>query len=110
MTLLTQPPKITPAQARANRVLALPRTVFTRLLRSWEEGLDAVWSAPDPAAVLAAMGPQAGELFARSAQLRTFLEQQEPGCTNIPAAAKIKPVTTNPDGSVTLSAPRAVSS
>jgi hypothetical protein len=101
-TLLTPPAKITPAQARANRALALPRIMFNRLLRSWAEGLDAVWSAPDPSAVLAAMGPQAGELFTRSAQLRAFLEQQQPGSTNIPQAAKIRAVTVNADGTVTL--------
>jgi hypothetical protein len=103
-TLLTPPTKITPTQARANRALALPRIMFNRLLRSWTSGLDLVWSAPDPAAVLAAMGPQAGELFARSAQLRAFLEQQQPGSTNIPQVAKIKPVTVNQDGTVTVAA------
>jgi hypothetical protein len=76
--------------------------MFNRLLRSWSDGLDAVWSAPDPGAVLAAMGTEAGELFARSAQLRAFLEQQMPGSTNIPQAAKVKPVTLNADGTVTL--------
>jgi hypothetical protein len=101
-TLLTPPAKITPTQARANRALALPRIMFNRLLRSWAEGLDAVWGAPDPSAVLTAMGPQAGELFARSAQLRAFLEQQQPGSTNIPQAAKIQAVTVNGDGTVTL--------
>jgi len=101
-TLLNPPPKLTPAQARANRALALPRIIFTRLLNSWAQGLDSVWSAPDPAAVLTAIGPQAAELFTRSAQLRAFLEQQQPGSTSIPQAAKIKPVTLNPDGTVTL--------
>jgi hypothetical protein len=76
--------------------------MFTRLLASWQEGLDAVWSAPSPADVIAAMGTQAGELFTRSAQLRAFLESQQPGSTNIPAAAKIKPCTINADGTVTL--------
>lgn len=101
-TLLNPPTKITPTQARANRALALPRVMFNRLLRSWAEGLDAVWGAPDPGAVLAAMGTQAGELFARSAQLRAFLEQQQAGSTNIPQAAKVKEVTVNGDGTVRL--------
>ncbi len=107
MTLLTPPAKPTTAQARAQRALALPRAIFNRLLRSWAEGLDTVWAAPDPAAVLSAMGTQAGELFTRSAQLRAFLEGQQPGCTAIPQAAKIKPFTIHPDGTVTLAAPAA---
>jgi hypothetical protein len=102
MSLLTPPAKPNATQARAARALALPRTIFNRLLKSWAEGVDAVWSAPAPADVLAAMGTQAGELFTRSAQLRAFLESQQPGCTNIPQAARIKPVTINPDGTVTL--------
>jgi hypothetical protein len=76
--------------------------MFNRLLRSWAEGLDAVWGAPDPGAVLAAMGTQAGELFARSAELRAFLEAQQAGSTNIPQAGKIKEVTVKEDGTVML--------
>jgi hypothetical protein len=103
-TNLLNPPKLTIAQCRAKRALALPLMMYKRLLRSWAEGLDAVWSAPNPADVLAAMGTQAGELFTRSAQLRAFLESQQPGCTAIPQAAKIKPVTMHEDGTVTLTA------
>jgi hypothetical protein len=102
MSLLTLPDKPTLAQARAVRVLALPRLMFNRLLRSWSEGLDAVWSAPNPADVLAALGPQAGELFTRSEQLRAFLESQQPGSTAIPSTARIKPYAIHPDGTVTL--------
>jgi len=51
------------------------------------------------------MGSQAGELFTRSAQLRAFLETQQPGSTNIPQATKIKPITINADGTVTLTPP-----
>jgi len=100
--LLTPPAKPTDAQARAAKALALPRVVFNRLLQSWASGLDLVWSAQKPGDVLAAMGPQAAELFTRSSQLRAFLESQQPGSTTIPQAAKIKPVTLHPDGTVTL--------
>jgi hypothetical protein len=102
--LLTPPVKPTDAQLRATRALALPRTVFNRLLQSWAQGLDLVWSAPKPADVLAAMGTSAGEAFTRSSQLRAFLEAQSPGSTTIPQATKIKPYTINPDGTVTLTA------
>ena len=101
-TLLSTPVKPTIAHCRAARALALPRVMFNRLLKSWAEGLDAVWSAPNPADVLAAMGTQAGELFTRSTQLRAFLEAQQPGSTKIPQAAKIRPVTVHGDGTVTL--------
>jgi len=100
--LLTPPAKPTDAQSRATRALALPRAMFTRLLQSWAQGLDLVWSAPKPADVLAAMGPSAGEAFTRSAQLRAFLEAQNPGSTAIPQAAKIKPYTIHADGTVTV--------
>jgi hypothetical protein len=99
--LLTPPAKPTDAQARATRALAMPRQVFNRLLQSWAQGVDLVWSAPKPADVIAAMGTSAGEAFTRSAQLRAFLEAQSPGCTNtLPQAAKIKPYTINADGTV----------
>jgi hypothetical protein len=101
---LLNPAKLTIAQCRAKRALALPLMMHKRLLRSWAEGLDAVWSSSDPASVIAAMGTQAGELFTRSAQVREFLESQLPGSSAIPQAAKIKPVTIHPDGTVTLAA------
>ena len=101
--LLTSPAKPTDAQSRANRALALPRAMFTRLLQSWVQGLDLVWSAAKPADVIAAMGASAGEAFTRSAQLRAFLEQQSPGCTaTLPQVAKIKPYTIHADGTVTV--------
>jgi hypothetical protein len=105
MSLLDTPAVIPPAQARANRAIALPRLVFDRLLRSWAAGLDLVWNPPSnvtSAEVLAALGTNAAELFNRSAALRAFLESQKPGSTNIPAAKRIKPVTISPDGSATL--------
>jgi len=104
MPLLDNPP-LTQAQIRANRVLALPRRSFSRLLRDWAAGLDLVWNPKAPtteAQVLAALGTGAAELFQRSAALRAFLEAQKPGCTNIPAANRIKPVIVNPDGTVEL--------
>ena len=104
-TLLDPPAAISPAQLRAIRALALPRAVLNRLLQSWASGLDLVWNPPaqtTTAQILAALGPEAAELFTRSAALRAFLEAQKPGCTNIPSAARVKPVTLNADGTVTL--------
>jgi hypothetical protein len=101
--LLTEPTKPTDAETRAARALGLPRAMFSRLLRDWTHGLDLVWGAANPAEVLAAMGTSAGEAFTRSAQLRAFLEQQQPGCTvKLPQVAKIKPYTINADGTVTI--------
>jgi hypothetical protein len=105
MSLLTLPTPPTPAQARAARALALPRIIFTRLLRDWRDGIKTVWAAPTPADVITALGPSAAELFTRSAQLRAFLEAQQPGCTQIPhtpEAALIQPHTIHPDGTVTI--------
>jgi hypothetical protein len=104
-TLLDTPAKLSPAQRRANRALALPRIILSRLVQSWANGLDQIWNPPaptTPALVLAGLGSQAAELFQRSAALAAFLESQKPGCTAIPAAARAKPVTINADGTVTL--------
>jgi len=104
-TLLDTPAPLSVAQRRANAVLALPRVMLKRMLQGWTNGLDQVWNPPaptTPAQVIAALGTNAAEVFQRSAALRTFLESQKAGCTNLPAAARIKPVTINPDGSATL--------
>ncbi len=105
MNLLDTPAPLAPAQVRANRAAAMPRRILNSLLKQWGQGLDLVWSPPPnttTAEILAALGPSAGELFARSAALRAFLESQKQGCTNIPQAGRIKPTTTNADGTVTL--------
>lgn len=102
MSLLDSPTPLSPAQTRANRARALPRTILHRLLRTWGDGLDLIWNTPNPAEVLAALGTNAGELFRRSAELRAFLESQKAGCTNIPQSARIKATVINPDGTVTL--------
>ena len=105
MSLLDSPVVVTPAQQRASRALALPRAILNRLLQSWGNGLDLVWnpgSGITPAEVVAALGPNAGEVFRRSEALRGFLEGQRPGCTNIPQASRIKAYTINADGTVTV--------
>ena len=110
MSLLDSPAPLTQAQARATRALAIPRAILTRDLQTWADGLDLIWNPPvstTTAAILAALGPNAAELFTRSAALRAFLESQKPGCTAIPQAARIKPVTINPDGTVALAPPPA---
>ena len=104
-TLLDPPAAANPAQLRATRALALPRSMLNRLLRSWNAGLDLIWNPPAPtttAQVLAALGGQGAALFTRSAALRAFLEAQKPGCTATASAARIKAVTLNADGTVTL--------
>lgn len=102
MSLLDPPPAQTPAQVSAQRALQIPARLLNQLLRSWNEGLDLIWKQPAPADVLAALGTKGAELFQRSAALRAFLESQKPGCTATPSAARIKPVTMNADGTLTL--------
>jgi hypothetical protein len=85
--------------------MALPRAMLNRLLQAWGNGLDLIWNPPGnvtTAEILAALGTNGGELFARSAALRAFLEQQKPGCTNIPHAGRVRAVTVNGDGTVVL--------
>jgi hypothetical protein len=105
MSLLDTPAAPSAAQSRANRALQMPRIILAENLRSWARSLDLVWNPPAPATpaqVLAQLGTNGAELFQRSAALAAFLESQKPGCTAIPQAARIKPVTINADGSVTL--------
>ena len=107
MSLLDTPTPVSPAQQRANRAIALPRSILNRLLQQWSRGLDLIWNPPagvTTAQILAALGTEGAELFNRSAALRAFLETQKPGCTATAHAARIRPVNINADGTVTLQA------
>jgi hypothetical protein len=99
---LLDPPTVTRAQSNAQSALRIPARLFNQILQTWSRGLDLIWGAPAPADVLAALGASGVELFQRSAALQAFLESQKPGCTNIPSAARVKPVNLNADGTVTL--------
>jgi hypothetical protein len=94
----------TRAQSCAKRAVQIPLQMLNQMLRQWNNGLDLIWNQPSPADVLAAIGTNGVELFQRSAALAAFLESQKPGCTNTPQAARIKAVTLNADGTVTLAA------
>jgi hypothetical protein len=53
--------------------------------------------------VLAALGPNAGNVLNYASQLGAALDQRAPGTTaSIPITAQIKPYVKNPDGTVTV--------
>jgi len=54
----------TPAQATARQVLRTPGQTADVILGQLQDGMDRLWGAPDPQAVLDAMGTKAGKVFA----------------------------------------------
>ena len=80
----------------------VPRHQFEVLFRAWQQGIEALWGANAPTAlILAELGTDAGELFQLCAATTAFLEQLKPGCT-AETVALIRPFTIAQDGSVTL--------
>lgn len=92
---------------------ASPRRMTEQLLRQWEQAFDLMWSDKDgvtPAQRLAALGPDAAELFAANAALIGFICQLLKGRDDALAAklagktAAIPPHTVHKDGTITLDA------
>lgn len=87
--------------SKANGLIQAPRTLFDTLLKSWENGVAAIWDDPNPSDILAALGTHGVELFQLSSKTAEFLESLQPGCT-AGSMAKVKDITANPDGSIQL--------
>ena len=101
---LLTPSAINPAQAAVNQLTTLPVREFNQLLQAWTEGVNLIWKNPRGAApqeVLSLLGTKAGPLLDLSAKTAAYLESLKPGCT-ASAAANIKAVTVNTDGTVTV--------
>ena len=79
-----------------------------QLIQSWNHGWDLIWSAEDPAAVLAELGTDAGEIFQLNEDLLTYLNttlagRKQNDLDAINAKVSAKPATTvAPDGTVTI--------
>ena len=95
----------TPDTVRVNQkaagILQAGNAMFFAMLGQWQSGISTVWDDPNPQGVISALGTQAAAVFTRAAQLQAFLESQVPGCTAA-TVAKIRPVTLNQDGTVTV--------
>lgn len=98
-----------PAQATARQVLRAPGQTADVILGQLSDGMDRLWGAPDPQAVLDAMGTRAGQVFAINTQfaqmVATLLTQQ--GDTARLARlqailARIPAHTVHEDGTVTI--------
>jgi len=64
---------------RASRVINIANRSTEQMIRSVNQGLDTIWNAPDPAAVLTALGTDAGAAFALNTATIAFLVEQLSG-------------------------------
>jgi hypothetical protein len=104
----TQPNPLTPAQRSAKQVKRATSQMAYQLIQSWNHGWDLIWSSEDPAAILAELGTDAGEIFQLNEDILAYFnttlagrKQDELDAINAKVAAK--PATTvAPDGSVTI--------
>ena len=101
-------PVLTPAQRSARQVGRATSQMAYQLIQSWNHGWDLIWSSEDPAAVLAELGTDAGEIFQLNEDLVTYFnttlvgrKQDELDAINAKVAAK-PATTTAADGSVTI--------
>ena len=103
-----QAPQFTEAERTARQVKRATSQMAYQLIQSWNHGWDLIWSSSDPAAILAELGTDAGEIFQLNEDIIVYLNttlagrrQDELDAINAKVAAK--PVTTTAaDGSVTI--------
>jgi hypothetical protein len=107
-SLLTEQAE-TPAQRVARELLIAPAQTRDALINQLDDASQRLWSAPDPAAVLAALGPKAAALFAINAEfgqlVGAFLQAQgdSAGLARLAAIqARTPAVTIHQDGTVTI--------
>lgn len=104
----TQPNPLTPAERSAKQVKRATSQMAYQLIQSWNHGWDLIWSADDPAAVLAELGTDAGEIFQLNEDILVYLNttltgRKQAELDAIMAKVAAKPATTvAPDGSVTI--------
>ena len=109
MSLLNQTTN-TPSQAQqtANEVRTTPAGIADSILFKWNAGWDKIWSDPDPASILAALGTDAAEVFALNEEIVAFLNtslagRRQANLDAVNAKVAAKPATTvHQDGTVTI--------
>ena len=103
-----QAPQFTEAERAARQVKRATSQMAYQLIQSWNHGWDLIWSAEDPAAVLAELGTDAGEIFQLNEDIIVYLNttlvgRKQDDLDAINAKVAAKPVTTTAaDGSVTI--------
>ena len=107
-SLLTTEPE-TPAQRTARELLIAPTQTRDVILNHLDDASQRLWSAPDPAAVLAALGTKAASVFAINQSfgelVAGFLTAQGDAAGLARLAAingRIPAITINEDGTVTI--------
>lgn len=104
----TQPNQLTPAERSARQVKRATSQMAYQLIQSWNHGWDLIWSSGDPAAVLAELGTDAGEIFQLNEDMiayfnTTLTGRKQDELDAIMAKVAAKPATTTAaDGSVTI--------
>lgn len=104
----TQPNPLTPAERSARQVKRATSQMAYQLIQSWNHGWDLIWSSEDPAAVLAELGTEAGEIFQLNEDIiayfnATLTGRKQDDLDAIMAKVAAKPATTTAaDGSVTI--------
>jgi hypothetical protein len=99
---------LTPAERSAKQVKRATSQMAFQLIQSWNHGWDLIWSAEDPAAVLAELGTDAGEIFQLNEDIVLYLNttlagRKQDDLDAINAKVAAKPATTVAgDGSVTI--------
>jgi hypothetical protein len=84
------------------RALAMPRRWLENAVRDIDMQTESLFRNNNPAPKLAELGTKGAEVMADIATRKAFLETLRPGCTATAAAKRVKPVTSHPDGTVTL--------
>ena len=107
-SLLTTEPE-TQAQRTARELLIAPTQTRDVILNQLDDASQRLWSAPDPAAVLVALGDKAASVFAINQAfgelVAGFLTAQgdAAGLARLAAInARTPPITINEDGTVTI--------
>lgn len=101
-------PVLSDAQRAARQSRVSSRQLAETIVRMWHQGWDVIWSNSDPAAVLAELGTDAGELFELNEALVAFLAttlagKRQEDLDAILAKVAAKPATTvAADGTVTI--------
>lgn len=104
----TQPNPLTPAERSARQVKRATSQMAYQLIQSWNHGWDLIWSSEDPAAVLAELGTDAGEIFQLNEDMiayfnTTLTGRKQDDLDAIMTKVAAKPATTtSADGSVTI--------
>jgi hypothetical protein len=109
--LLGAPPE-TPAERQARLIVESVESSKNAILGEFRHNFRLLWDSPDPQAVLDALGPRAGLLFAINSRLTAYILNELTLANDTAAIAEVNALlaripahTINEDGTVTLIEP-----